>query len=320
MGGSLDRRGFLKTSAGAGLAGLAAPGLVVPGAAAAPKAVRYQEGISPWPLAINTSTIRPAPLAEKIRVTAAAGWDAIELWINELEEYEKGGGDLKSLGAELLDRGLFVPNVIGLWNCMPEGEEAFEKSLEMTRQKMRMSAAVGSHYVAAIPAPDRADFDIKWGTSCYKRLVEIGRDEFGITVAFEFVGFFKGVYRLGQASAIGIDANDPDACLIADTFHLFRGDSGFKGVRHLDGEFIANFHWNDVPGDVPREEQGDAHRVYPGDGILPLTQLLKDLKAISYTRTLSLELFNRLHWEQEAKVVAETGLRKMRECIAAAEV
>ena len=320
MGGFMDRRGFLKTSAGAGLVGLAGPGCVAPRAAAAAKAARYQEGISPWPLAMNTSTIRPAPLEEKIRVTAEAGWDAIELWINDLETYEKEGGDLKSLGAELRDRGLFVPNIIGLWNCMPEGEEAFEKSLEMTKEKMRMSAAVGSQYVAAIPAPDRADFDIKWGASCYKRLIEIGRDEFGITVAFEFVGFFKGVHRLGQASAIALDANDSDACLIADTFHLFRGDSGFKGVRHLDGDFIANFHWNDVPGDVPREEQGDKHRVYPGDGILPLTQLLKDLKAINYTRTLSLELFNEAYWKLGAKAVAETGLRKMRECIAAAEV
>ncbi len=314
MPSTMGRRGFLQSAtAGAGLAVTASTA-----ATAAPE--RYQEDVSPWPLAMNTSTIRPAPLKEKIRVTAEAGWDAIELWINDLEEHEKNGGDLKALGKEIRDRGMFVPNIIGLWNCMPEGEEAFEKSLEATRRRMRMSADVGSIYVAAIPAPDRPDFDIQWGTHCYRRLLEIGREEFGITVAFEFVGFLKGIYRLGQASAIALDADDYDTCLISDTFHLFRGGSGFKGVRHLDGDFIANFHWNDVPGDVPREEQSDEHRLYPGDGILPLTQLLKDLKTIGYRRTLSLELFNREHWKQDAKAVAETGLRKMRECIAAAEV
>ena len=310
---SMDRRGFLTAVAGSGLA-LSAH------SARAEEERRYQEGISPWPLSLNTSTIRPASLADKIRVTSESGWDGIEVWINELEDYEKDGGSLKDLGAEIKDRGLYVPNVIGLWECMPPTQDTFEKSLETTRRRMRMSAEVGSIYVAAIPAPDRADFDIKWGADCYRELMKIGRDEFGIKVAFEFVGFLKGIHRLGQAAAIGLDADDREACLIADTFHLFRGGSGFNGLSHLNGDFIAHFHWNDVPGDVPREEQGDQHRIYPGDGILPLTQALKDLKAIGYRRGLCLELFNRAHWEQDPKDVAKTGLEKMRACIAAAEL
>jgi len=201
---------------------------------------------------------------------------------------------------------------------MPATQEAFEQSLEGTRNRMRMAAAIGSQHVAAIPAPDREDFDLKWGTDCYRRLLQIGRDEFGITVAFEFVGFLKGVHRLGQAAAIALDADDRDACLIAETFHLFRGGSGFEGVRHLDGDFVADFHWNDVAADPPREEQGDEHRLYPGDGILPLVELLKDLRAINYVGPLSLELFRREHWKQDPKQVAETGRRKMLDLIAEA--
>lgn len=317
MSTPVNRRGFMAAVAGAGAA-LA----VRPAAAQAPVPApkRYQQGVSPWPLSLNTSTIRPASLADKIRVAAEAGWDAIEPWVSELEEYEKGGGDLKALGKEIKDRGLFVPNIIGLWDSMPATQEAFDKSLEATRNRMRMSAAVGSTFVAAIPAPDRADFDLKWGTERYRDLLKIGREEFGITVAVEFVGFMKGVYRLGQACSMAIDTDDPTACLIADTFHLFRGGSGFNGLKQIQGGLIANFHWNDVPGDVPREQQGDEHRLYPGDGVLPLPQALKDLKAIGYTRTLSLEIFNREYWKQDPKVVAENGLRKMHECIAKAGV
>ncbi len=317
MSSKMNRRAFMGAVAAASTA-LS----IRPAAAQAPAtpATRYQQGASPWPLAINSSTIRPTPLADKIRVAAETGWDAIELWVNELEEYEKGGGDLKALGKEIKDRGLFVPNIIGLWECMPAEKEAFTQSLVATRNRMRMSAAVGSTFVAAIPAPDSPDFDLKAGTDHYRELLRIGREEFGITVAVEFVGFLKGIHRLGQACAMAIDTDDPQACLIADTFHLFRGGSGFNGIKHIQGSLIANFHWNDVPGDVPREEQGDEHRLYPGDGILPLPQALKDLKAIGYSRTLSLELFNREHWKQDPKVVAETGLRKMRECIAKAGV
>ena len=309
----LDRRSFL-ASAGLGAAG--ALSLTAPSARAAGQP--HQDGASPWPLCLNTSTIRPTPFKDKIRIAAEAGYDGIEPWVNELEDYEKEGGDLKALGAEIKERGLFVPNVIGLWGCMPEGEDAWKASLDGTRNRMRMAAAIGSRHVAAIPAPDRPDFDLQWGVKCYRELLNIGRNEFGIIVAFEFVGFLKGIHRLGQASAIALDANDPDACLICDTFHLFRGGSGFNGIRHLDGGFIADFHWNDVLADPPREEQGDSHRIYPGDGILPLEPLLRDLRAIEYKGPLSLEMFNKEHYEQDPLVVAKTGLEKMRAQIVSA--
>lgn len=307
----MNRRTFLQVSAGAGLA----LGATKTEAQEAPK---FQKGTSPWPLCLNTSSIRPTPFQDKLRVAQEAGYDGIEVWINELETYEKEGGDLKALAAEIKDRGLFIPNVIGLWDSMPMEEEAWKQSLEVTRNRMRMCAAAGSQHVAAIPAPDREDFDLKIGAQRYRELLKIGREEYGIIVAVEFVGFLKGVHRLGQAAAIAIDANDRDACIIADTFHLFRGDSGFNGLTLLGGNAIADFHWNDVPADPPREQQADEHRVYPGDGILPLVQVLKDLKAINYTGPLSYEAFNRPQWEQDPKLVAETALNKMRELIAKA--
>ena len=281
---------------------------------------RYQGGASPWPLVLNASTIRPAPLEEKLQVTADTGWDGIELWINEIQEYEEEGGNLKNLGNRIKDMGLYVPNVIGLWSCMPESREAFEESLATTRERMRCSADVGALYVAAIPTPDRADFDIKWGAEMYRELMRIGREDYNIEVAFEFVGFLEGVYRFGQACAVALDANDRGASLIMDTFHLFRGGSGFDGIKHVQGDFIADFHWNDVPGDIPREEQGDEHRIYPGDGVLPLSQILQDLKAIGYKRALSLEIFNRIYWEQPAEKTARDGLEKMLAGIEAAGV
>jgi 2-keto-myo-inositol isomerase len=313
---TINRRHFLGSALTAGAAAV----LPAASALAQDASKPYQDGISLWPLAINSSTIRPATIQDKLAAVAGAGWDAIELWIDELDKYEKGGGKLPDLAKQIRDMGLFVPNIIGLWECMPATQEAFDASLPATRERMRMSAAVGSEFVAAIPAPDRADFDMAWGSHCYRELMRIGRDDYNIKVAFEFVGFLKGIHRLGQAAGIALDTNDPAACLIMDTFHLFRGGSGFNGIKAIQGELIANFHWNDVPGDIPREKQGDEHRIYPGDGILPLTQVLKDLKAINYRRTLSLEIFHREYWKQEPRQVAKDGLRKMRECIAEAGV
>jgi sugar phosphate isomerase/epimerase len=60
--------------------------------------------------------------------------------------------------------------------------------------------------------------------------------------------------------------------------------------------------------------------VYPGDGVLPLAQLLRDLSDIGYRGPLSLELFNRDYWKQDMLAVARTGIEKMRQVIAASGV
>ncbi|MFZ1291221.1 MAG: hypothetical protein WAR79_14085, partial [Melioribacteraceae bacterium] len=65
-----------------------------------------------WPICLNTSTIRPTTLEEKINAAQKAGYDGIEIWINELEDYESDGGNLKELGIQIKEKGLFVPNII----------------------------------------------------------------------------------------------------------------------------------------------------------------------------------------------------------------
>lgn len=322
---TVSRRGFLRGIGGLAVAGGAGLGLDSHGAPQPSQSgdgadKRWQGGASPWPLALNASTIRPTPVVEKLEIAARTGWDAFEPWIDDLEKYEAEHGSLKEFAKRAQDLGLFINNVIGLWSCMPEGEEAFQASLPATRERMRRCSEAGAHFVAAIPAPDRPDFDPKWAIHCYRELMRIGREDYNLRVAFEFVGFLKGIYRFGEAAGIALDTNDDQACLIMDSFHLFRGGSGFNCLRHVQGDFIANFHVNDVPGNIPREEQGDEHRLYPGDGILPLERVFQDLKAIRYRRPLSLEIFKREYWAMPPEEVAARGKAKLLEVIARAEV
>jgi sugar phosphate isomerase/epimerase len=69
---------------------------------------------------------------------------------------------------------------------------------------------------------------------------------------------------------------------------------------------------NDYPTDPPRARITDAHRVYPGDGVAPLKAMLRDLRRLGFAGMLSLELFNRDYWKQDALKVAQTGLKKMK--------
>jgi sugar phosphate isomerase/epimerase len=68
---------------------------------------------------------------------------------------------------------------------------------------------------------------------------------------------------------------------------------------------------NDYPSGMSREKANDSDRVYPGDGSAPIVTLLRDLQFIGYRGVLSLELFNRDYWNQDALTVARTGREKI---------
>jgi len=65
-----------------------------------------------------------------------------------------------------------------------------------------------------------------------------------------------------------------------------------------------------VPPNPPREELEDEHRIYPGDGIFPFSEILTDLKESGYSDFVSLMLYNPDYWEQDPRDVARTGLEK----------
>ncbi|MCX5676220.1 MAG: sugar phosphate isomerase/epimerase [Planctomycetota bacterium] len=281
-------------------------------AAAGPAAAKKER----WRLCLNISTIRPAPLEEKIAATAKAGYDGIELWSDELAKYEQGGQSLDDLGKRLKDLGLEVPNIIGIWNSMPQDEAAKAKLVEDARRRLAICAKVGAKHIAAIPAPDRPDMDVLWAAARYAELVDLGK-EFGVGVGLEFGSFLKGIHTLGQAAAIVAESGRPEGSIVADTFHVHNGRSAWTGAKFLGGCIYAVWHFSDAPKEPPPGQMKDSDRLYPGDGILPLGQLLKDLWANGFRGPLSLEMFSREEWKKPAEEVAKTGIEKMRAVIAA---
>ena len=131
----------------------------------------------------------------------------------------------------------------------------------------------------------------------------------------EFWGASGTLYNFSQALAIAAAANDRDARILPDIYHMFRGGSGFEWIQLVNGKVIEIIHINDYPASKPVNEQTDSDRVYPGDGVAPLKQVLRDLQAMGGTKVLSLELFNKTYWAQDAMLVASTGLHKMKSLV-----
>src|SRR5690606_20054844 len=218
----MERRKFISLGALAGLAagtiGSPAFGSVAAGDSAeaiAKKKKRFQKGASPWPVCLDTATIRPASLQDKVKIAARAGYDAIEPWDGELEKYEAEGGNLKDLGKQIKDLGLFVPSVIGLWNALPPTKELFEQSLKDTRNRMRMAAAIGAEHIQTIPNTVGDNFSQKWVADRFHDILDMAWNDYKLRAALVFVKYFP-VKTMGQAAGIAMDANHPHAMIIPD--------------------------------------------------------------------------------------------------------
>jgi sugar phosphate isomerase/epimerase len=269
---------------------------------------------------LNTATImgENLPLAEEIDIAGRAGYDAVEPWISKIEKHVKDGGNLKDIAKRARDHGLTIPSAIGFYEWIVDDEARRKKGFAETKRAMEMVRQIGGQRLASPPAgaTETSGLDLLKVADRYRALLEVG-DRYGVTPMAEVWGFSKTLGRLGEAAFVAIETGHPQACILADVYHLYKGGSGYGGVRLLAGSALPVVHMNDYPADPPRATITDAHRVYPGDGVAPLKTLLRDLRGIGFQGYLSLEVFNRGYWKEDAISVARTGLEKMRAVVQA---
>lgn len=279
------------------------------------------DNMEPFGYCLNTSTLsgQKLSLVEELSIIAEAGYQGVEPWIRQIDEFVKGGGSLRDLGKRIADLGLSIPSVIGFFDWIVDDERRRRKGLEEASRNFEIVRAIGGKKLAAPPAgaTDQTHLDLRRAADRYRALLELG-ERFEVTAELEFWGHSKCLGTLAEAVYVALESGRADACILADVFHLYKGGSNPNGLRLLAGSAIGVFHFNDYPDQPPRAEINDSLRVYPGDGVAPLNQILRDLQANGYRGMLSLELFNREYWRQDARRVAKTGLEKMRAAVRAA--
>ncbi len=263
---------------------------------------------------LNTSTVRGQTLSllEQIELAAESGYDGIEPWIGDIEKYRASGGSLRDIGKRCEGLGLEIPSAIGFAEWIVNDPARRAKGLERARREMDLVRQIGGTRIAAPPVGATSKgyaLDLLAAADRYAVLLEVGR-QIGVVAQVEVWGFSENLSRLGEAVLVAIESGHPDACLLPDVYHIYKGGSDYAGLNLLGHQAIHCFHLNDYPANPRREELTDAHRIYPGDGVAPWNQVLAAL-AVNHNRCmLSLELFNPDYWKLDAMTVARTGLQK----------
>ncbi len=313
-----QRRSFLQQASSLAATSL----LIVPGSGirAVPRqatlpAQTPRAAASPYRYCLNTSTIHgeQLPIEQQIGIAATAGYDGIEIWLRDVQRYLEAGGKLGELKQRLDDQQLTVESAIAFAPWIVDDEATRTKGLEQAARDMEWVASLGGKRIAAPPAgaTQGPKLNLDQAGERYRALLELGKSQ-GVVPMLEVWGFSANLSRLAEVLHVCAAADHPDACVLPDVYHLYKGGSNFADLALLAGPKIPVFHLNDYPDKPERSKIQDADRVYPGDGIAPLAEIFQTLQRNGFNGVLSLELFNRTYWEQDPLEVARTGLAKLK--------
>ena len=215
-----------------------------------------------------------------------------------------------------MDLNIQVENAIGFAKWIVDDPNVRKESHEQLKREMDLLRQLGCQRIAAPPfgATDQTGLDLDLAAQRYRDILEIGITH-GVIPQLEVWGFSKNLHKLSQAIYVLTEAGHTGGRLLPDVYHMARGGSNVDSLQAVSPDVIEIFHLNDYPDSIAAEKLTDADRIYPGKGVGKISDILHYLARRDQPVVLSLELFNRSYWDQDALVVAKAGLQSMKQVV-----
>ncbi|MDQ3633581.1 MAG: sugar phosphate isomerase/epimerase [Acidobacteriota bacterium] len=262
-------------------------------------------------IALNGATTMHADLETDIKAASEAGYELLEIWAAKLREFlkNKTTNDLKEL---LEEHDLEPYSINSIEHITFRMAEDYEKIKAECEELCKIAGEIDCPYVVVVPGklPENATKDEIIDESV-KVLNELGdiAEKYNVSLAFEFLGQTDcSVQTLDLCNEIVEKVDRENIGNVIDTFHFYAGNSSFEAIEKMKPEKLFIFHINDAE-DLPKEQLTDAHRVYPGEGILPIKEIKAKFDEIGYDRMVSVEIFRPEYWNENPFEVAEKARR-----------
>jgi sugar phosphate isomerase/epimerase len=241
-------------------------------------------------LAIHQNTSAGAGYRNSLEGWSRAGIKYVELTPRLLDDFLKTDS-LAAARRVLTDLGLTPVScacgVQGLWEPNPNRAA----SIENLKKRCEMLATLGLNRTYATTATTQAFTldDYKIGADNMREAGEIAR-QFHMTAMAEFVRTSSFISTLPTLLKMTRAAAHSNMRPMFDCYHFWSGLNKLEDLDLIRRGEIAHVHFQDVP-DMPRELLDNTTRSIPGDGVSPLTRILRALADKGYAGPLSVELF-----------------------------
>ncbi|CAJ0739959.1 bifunctional sugar phosphate isomerase/epimerase/4-hydroxyphenylpyruvate dioxygenase family protein [Ralstonia mannitolilytica] len=248
-------------------------------------------------------------LPEKLEAAAAAGFDGVEIFENDLLNFDGSPASVRRMAADLgLAIMLYQP--FRDFEAMPG--ELLARNLVRAQRKFDVMAELGVQTILvcsnvqdiAIDDPARAADDLR-------QMAEAAAAR-GLRIGYEALAWGRHTRYWRQAWQIVQQADHPALGLILDSFHTLALGDTLDGLREVPAEKLFFVQFADAPKlSMDVLSWSRHHRNFPGQGDLPVTAFARELLAAGYTGPLSLEVFNDEFRAAPARLTALDGMRSL---------
>jgi 2-keto-myo-inositol isomerase len=262
-------------------------------------------------LGFNGATTMKASLEEDVRAAAGAGFTALEIWADKMNRYLETHS-LEELRQLFASHNLTPVSINSIEHIAFRGE-AYPQIQEQCLRYSKIAQTIGCDKIVVVPSPTPAGAtwaDIKnESVRVLRDLAAIARKH-KVKLAFEFLGQTDcSVPTLAQCWEIVRAANRSNVGLVLDTFHFYAGGSTLDSILDVEPAKLLIFHINDSE-ELPLPSLTDAHRLLPGEGVIPLLDILANLRTIGFDGLCSIELFRPAYWDRAAGELARDARGK----------
>jgi len=252
-------------------------------------------------LGINGASTMKADLPADIEAASTAGFKALEIWAAKLDNH-LARHRLDELKALFQKHNLAPASINSIEFITFRSPPDYAAIQARCKQLCGWAQALGCNKIVVVPS--RTPEGGASRSEIRKESVRVLRDlgtlaqSYGVSLAFEFLGFkWCSVRTLAQCWEIVEETSRDNIGLVIDTCHFYAGGSTLRSILKVAAEKILIFHINDVEK-RPRETIEDAHRLLPGEGVIPLDDILRHLKETGFDGLCSIELFRPSYWER----------------------
>lgn len=244
-------------------------------------------------------------------------YDYIELRLDMIMEYLKKH-EVDDLKAFFLKSHIKPYAINSIENINFNTPEQWDILLEKFLYACQISQAIGNTYLIVVPSK-RLVFDYKNELEVFEdsvnvlnRLADIA-ELYDVKLAFEPIGDYRWYCNsLSQAWEIvkAVDRVSVGLTIDCINFYMYDKCNDLEYINNILGEKIFVFHINDCE-DLPLSSIDHlSQRIMPGDGCIPIENIINKLKAIGYDGIMSLELFNNYYWQLDPVDVIRIGAEK----------
>ncbi|MBL7260007.1 sugar phosphate isomerase/epimerase and 4-hydroxyphenylpyruvate domain-containing protein [Paractinoplanes lichenicola] len=229
-------------------------------------------------------------LEDRLEAAAAAGFDAVEIFENDLIASSDSPEDIRRRVADL---GL----TIDLYQPFRDAEAAppprFAAVERRFRAKLDLMARLGTDtiLVCSSVAPDTVDDDAL-AADQLRHLATLAAER-GMRIAYEALAWGRHVSTWEHSWEIVRRADHPALGLCLDSFHVLAHTEAYGEIAALPGDRVFFLQLADAPRlDMDVLQWSRHHRLFPLQGRLDLAGFTRAVLATGYAGPLSLEVFN----------------------------